>query len=242
METKMSATIRKSPGGDGQIIVDAAAAAEIVKVLARHNPGASKAALTATKAFITAVTTVAARLGTKKQRVIVAHERELTEVVQAVVADLTARTPVALAPVRVAKVEVSKGEGLGPLVDVEEGRRRLDAMAIPMRLEDWAGPVAGPRDIEAKFGTKRSTLHDWQRRGAVIGLLKGERKHVFPLAQFVDGRPVEGMTEITGIIKNPRAAWLWLIQPKPSIDGSPLDKLKKGRLDEVVAAARRDFG
>jgi hypothetical protein len=50
------------------------------------------------------------------------------------------------------------------------------------------------------------------------------------------------MTEITGIIKNPRAAWQWLILPKPSIGGSPLDRLKKGRLDEVVAAAQRDFG
>jgi hypothetical protein len=239
----MSATVRKSSGGDGQIIINAAAAAEIVKVLARHNPGASKTALTAAKAVISAISGVASRLSSKKQHAIVAHERELTKVVEAVVADLTAKAPIELAPVRVTRpVEVSKGGGLGTLVDVEEGRRGLDAMAISMRLEDWAGPVGGPRDIEAKFGTKRSTLHDWQKRGAVIGLLKGERKHVFPLAQFVDGRPVEGMTEITGIIKNPRTAWQWLIQPKPSIGGSPLDRLKKGRLDEVVAAAQRDFG
>ncbi len=57
-------------------------------------------------------------------------------------------------------------------------------------------------------------LHDWQRRGAVIGLLKGERKHVFPLAQFVDGRPVEGMPQVTPIIRNPPVAWQWLIQTK----------------------------
>ncbi|WP_436285933.1 antitoxin Xre/MbcA/ParS-like domain-containing protein [Rhizobium sp. LjRoot258] len=53
--------------------------------------------------------------------------------------------------------------------------------------------------METRFGTKRSTLHDWQKRGAVIGLLRGERKHVFPIAQFVDGRPIEGMSEITKI-------------------------------------------
>jgi hypothetical protein len=34
----------------------------------------------------------------------------------------------------------------------------------------------------------------------------------------------------------------WLIQPKPSIGGTPLDRLKKGYLDEVLAAAERDFG
>lgn len=239
----MSATVRKSPGDSGQIMINQTAAAEIVKILARHNPGASKAALTATKAVIKAVSVVASRLSAQKHHNIVAHERELTKVVEAVVASLAAETPAALAPVRVVKpVEVNEGEGIRTLVDTEEGRRRLDAIAITTRLEDWAGPVGGPRDIEKKFGTKRSTLHDWQKRGAVIGLLKGERKHVFPLAQFVDGRPVEGMTEITKVIKNPRTAWQWLIQPKPSIGGSPLDKLKKGRLDEVVAAAQRDFG
>lgn len=238
----MSATIRKSPDDGEPIIVNAAAAAEIVKVLARHNPGASKVALTVTKAFITAVSGAASRLGAEKQQNILAHQRELKKAVEDAVANLAAGTPTELAPVRVAKpVEMSKGEGLGALVDVDEGRRRLAAVAIATRLEDWAGPVAGPRDIEAKFGTKRSTLHDWQKRGAVIGLLKGERKHVFPLAQFVDGRPVEGMTEITKIIQNPRAAWQWLIQPKPSIGGSPLERLKKGRLDEVMAAAQRDF-
>lgn len=68
-------------------------------------------------------------------------------------------------------------------------------------------------------------------------LLKGERKHVFSLAQFVDGRPVD----VTKIIHNRRAAWQWLIQPKLSIGGTPLDRLKAGHLDEVIDAAERDF-
>ena len=139
-------------------------------------------------------------------------------------------------------VEVSQGAGLAGMMDLDEGRRRLATYATPVRLEDWAGPVAGPGDIEKAFGTKRSTLHDWQRRGAIVGLLKGERKHVFPLAQFVDGRPVEGMSDVTSIIRNPRAAWQWLIQSKPSIGGTPLDRLKAGHLTEVIDAAERDFG
>jgi hypothetical protein len=103
--------------------------------------------------------------------------------------------------------------------------------------------VAGPGKIERDFGTRRSTLHDWQKRGAVIGLLKGERKHVYPLAQFIDGRPIEGMARITKIIANPRAAWLWLIRPHPTGDKTPpLDRLKQGRIAEVAAAAERDFG
>ena len=110
-----------------------------------------------------------------------------------------------------------------------------------MRLEDWAGDVAGPGEIEARLGVKRSTLHDWRMRGAVIGLKTGARKHVFPLAQFIDGRPVEGMAHVLGVIGDPRAAWRWLTTRKPSIGGAPLDLLKRGKLDDVAAAARRDF-
>jgi hypothetical protein len=148
-----------------------------------------------------------------------------------------------LKPLAIGKpIEVSQGAGLPAPIDLDEGRRRLAAFAEPMRLEDWAGPVAGPAEIEKTFGTKRSTLHDWQRRGAVIGLLKGERKHVFPLAQFVDGRPVVGMAQVTRIIANPRVAWQWLIRRKAEMGATPLDLMKSDRLDEVLAAAERDFG
>lgn len=66
-------------------------------------------------------------------------------------------------------------------------------------------------------------------------------EHVFPLAQFVDGRPVEGMSHVTQIIGNPRVAWHWLIQTKPSIGGTPLDRLKQGHVSDVLDAAERDF-
>lgn len=126
---------------------------------------------------------------------------------EAAVADLAGKGERPLTVLKIDRpVEVSQGAGMGDLLDIDEGRRRLTAYAVPSRIEDWAGPVAGPVEIEKMFGTKRSTLHDWQKRGAVIGLLKGERKHVFPLAQFVDGRPVKGMSDVTRIIGNPRTA------------------------------------
>lgn len=140
-----------------------------------------------------------------------------------------ARSGKALARVAVDKpLEVSRGTGHGKILDLEAGRRRLADYATPTRLEDWAGPVAGPGDIEKMFGTKPSTLHDWRKRGAVIGLLRGERKHVFPLTQFVDGRPVEGMGRITAIIGTPRTPWLWLTRQRVSETGeTPLDRLKR---------------
>jgi hypothetical protein len=238
----MVAITRKSQMG-AKLEVNPAAVADVLKVLARHNPGLSKPALAATGKVMAVVSAVAARLSVEQQRRIADDETELAHIVEAVVAELAAKPGRVLAEVSVEKpVEVSRGAGLGQSEDIEEGRRRLHEFATPTRIEDWAGPVAGPGDIEKKFGTKRSTLHDWHKRGAVVGLLKGERKHVFPLAQFVDGRPVEGMPQVTRIIRNPRVAWQWLIQPKPSIGGTPLDNLKMGNLDEVLDAAERDFG
>lgn len=238
----MAQTARKS-GGDSRLAVNPAAMDDILKVLAHHNPRLSKSALKATGKVMAAISAATAQLTAEQHRQIVSHEQELAEAVEAVVADLAAKGEQPLTVLKVARpVEVNEGAGLGNLLGMGEGRRRLAAYATPARIEDWAGPVAGPAEIEKSFGTKRSTLHDWQRRGAVIGLLKGERKHVFPLAQFVDGRPVKGMSEVTRIVGNPRAAWQWLIQPKPSIGGTPLDVLKAGRIDEVVAAAERDFG
>ncbi|MGO6746622.1 hypothetical protein ACCS93_29750 [Rhizobium ruizarguesonis] len=238
----MVAATRKPQIG-AKLEVNPAAVADVLKVLARHNPGLSRPALVATGKVMAVVSAVAARLSVEQQRRIAADETELAHIVEAAVAELAAKPDHALAEVPVEKpVEVSRGAGAGHLVDMGEGRRRLAEFSTPTRIEDWAGPVAGPGDIEKTFGTKRSTLHDWHKRGAIIGLLKGERKHVFPLAQFVDGRPVEGMPQVTKIIRNPRVAWQWLIQPKPSIGGTPLDNLKMGNLDEVLDVAERDFG
>ena len=139
-----------------------------------------------------------------------------------------------------ASVETHHGTGLGERIDPAEGLRRLVAATVPSELEEWAGPVAGARTLKERFGIARSTLQDWRRSGAVIGLLKGTRKHVFPLAQFVDGRPVQGLAETLAIIGDGRTAWLWLVEPHHR-HGSLLERLKRGEIDVVLDAARADF-
>lgn len=242
LEAIMVATVRKSVL-EKRVNVSRAAVADILDVLARHNPGISRTALKGKSRVVAAVTAAAVRLSDEQQRQILAHEEDLVEAMETIVADLADKSTDDLIQLEFDKpIEVSQGQGLGELLEEDEGRKRIAAMAVPVRLEDWAGPVAGPGEIERTFGTRRSTLHDWHKRGAVIGLLKGERKHVFPLAQFVDGRPVEGMSEVTRVIGNPRAAWQWLTQVKPSIGGKPLDRLKQGHIAQVVTAAEHDFG
>lgn len=214
------------------------ASSAFAEVIERVNPNTTKT-MRAAVGKVFAIAT--AKLSVQLQYQSVANEKIIAQALEKVLTGLVMEPAEVKVP-QMMVVERSEGASLGKALSIEAGRQRLAELSTPMRLEDWAGPVGGPSEIERRFGTKRSTLHDWQRRGAVIGLLKGQRKHVFPLAQFVDGRPVEGMTELTEIVKNHRVAWQWLIRSKPSIGGTPLDRLKLGKIKQVISAAERDFG
>ncbi len=116
------------------------------------------------------------------------------------------------------------------------------ATAMPIRLINWAGDVAGSTKLEREYGIPRTTLHGWQKQSRVVALLTGARKHVFPLAQFIDGRPVEGLAEIVTATGSPRTAWAWLVEPHLSLGArAPLDRLKAGEVSAVAGLAKRDF-
>ncbi|WP_181592037.1 antitoxin Xre/MbcA/ParS toxin-binding domain-containing protein [Mesorhizobium atlanticum] len=122
----------------------------------------------------------------------------------------------------------------GRLQNIAERAADLQSML----LEDWAGEVAGSTYLEEKLRIPRSTLHRWQRRGEVVALRKGGRKHVFPLAQFVDGRPVLGISDVLSAIANPRLAWFWLTRPAPELSGRvPIEMLRDDMVADVVRAA-----
>src|SRR3954454_2841570 len=103
----------------------------------------------------------------------------------------------------------------------------------------WAGQVSGPTQLEREYGIARSTLHRWQRLNQVIAFRTGGRKYVFPVAQFIDGRPVGGITEVLGAFGDSRAAWQWLVSPCPSLDDHvPLRLLRIEQVDQVIDEAR----
>jgi len=139
-------------------------------------------------------------------------------------------------------VERSVGEGLGLIVSEEEGKRLLGDFAVARKIEDWAGTVAGASELSRDYGIPRSTLHRWQHANEVIGLLKGTKKHVFPVEQFIDGRPAPGISAVVGLAGNHRTAWLWLRQVNPVLGGRrPIDLLKQDRIEEVIETAQAYF-
>jgi hypothetical protein len=73
-------------------------------------------------------------------------------------------------------------------------------------------------------------------------LLKGTKKHVFPVEQFIDGRPALGIFAVIGLAGSHRTAWLWLRQANPVLGGRrPIDLLKQDRIEEVVETAQAYF-
>ena len=107
-------------------------------------------------------------------------------------------------------------------------------------VDDWAGPVLGPTEIERFFGIPRSTLYRWQRVNEAVAInTRNSRKPVFPVRQFVDGRPANGIATVISIFGDQRVAWLWLMTPNSNFDGQTgLDLLLEGKIDTVLTSAR----
>lgn len=145
------------------------------------------------------------------------------------------------------RTTICRQSHLPALVELSMDGIRATKVASPavvdemVPADDWAGPVAGPTLLESHFGISRSTLYRWQKREEVVWLdTRNSKKPVFPLRQFVDGRPAIGIAEIVQACADPRAAWKWLMSGSLSDkDGVPVEELLNGDVTSVIAAARK---
>ncbi|WP_353016335.1 hypothetical protein [Mesorhizobium sp. M1405] len=162
-----------------------AVAVEIQRVLARQNEVTNSDAIVAAGRVAGAVAAAVALLAPTDIRAIDTMQERLPDRVLQLVRLLAAE---AAGQTTEASASSAFGDRSIQVPSRPAGRDDIDSM----RVEDWAGRVAGPTFLEDNFGISRSTLHRWQRSCRVVALRTGGRKHVFPLAQFVDGRPASG--------------------------------------------------
>jgi hypothetical protein len=237
----MTAAQARRPTAQSAAKMASPAAADLIGMFAQRNPKSSRGELTEVGKLVAEFSATAARLSPAARKRLLARKARFKELIAQIAAEPEA-APKPLNLVTKAAAEVSQGAGLGKVLSPEEGRARIAEYATPTKVEDWAGPLAGPTELERDFGVARSTLHTWQKQGAVIGLLVGVRKHAFPTEQFVDGRPLAGLGAIVDAIGDLRAAWLWLREPNPGFAGvTPLARLKAGATDKAVEMARLNF-
>ena len=206
----MTALSRATKSSSKQIHTPAEA--EIRAMLAHRNPQMPARALTPLAKLVANFADVVAGLVVDQRERIPTSKTVLRTMLLRATRSRTEPRAVELQNAAVEQaVERHRGTGLGDLLSREEGRERLARYVRTRPLESWAGPVAGPGEIEKQLHVARSTLNEWHRRGVVIGLLRGERKHVYPLDQFVDARPMQGVGDVAKIAPNEAwRAWLWL--------------------------------
>jgi hypothetical protein len=201
----------------------------VESALVEYDPGLRKPAIEAGGLVAGIVAAAVSELALEQQNHLVTQvsqiERAVAELVTRLIADV---------PVRSHKRAVTSSTDTLPPVR-GSGMDNLSGQVTT----NWAGPVAGPTFLERTFGISRSSLNRWQRRNYVVALRSGGRKHVFPLAQFVDGRPAAGIVDVLGLFSNQRLAWLWLIRPNSALDGQiPIDLLKQEHRQAVIDAAQ----
>ena len=127
----------------------------------------------------------------------------------------------------------------------EEVGRIVEARTVPYEPDE---EVLSSNEVAARLGLKsRQSVHDWLRKGKIVGWQTAKRGYMFPARQLDErNRPIEGLGDIVALFEDAYAAWFWLTTPRNALDGEePLTVLAKGHRDRVIDAAeghlRGDF-
>ena len=126
-----------------------------------------------------------------------------------------------------------------PTVDATEAERRLSARARDGAPET----LLTSEELAVRTGLRtRQSVHDWRRKGRIVGWQNARRGYVFPAEQLDDrNRPLPGLDRVAGLFADGYAAWVWLTTPRASLDGAaPLALLARGDVERVTEAARGD--
>lgn len=135
-------------------------------------------------------------------------------------------------------IETITGPAL-PAIDAAETQRRISART----REGAPDTLLTTEELAARIGLKtRQSVHDWRRKGRIVGWQNARRGYVFP-AEQLDGRnrPLPGLDRVAGRFADGYAAWVWLTTSRPSLDGAkPLALLGRGEVERVAEAAKGD--
>ena len=130
------------------------------------------------------------------------------------------------------------GTGLGQLLTIAEGRARLETISVEVGDQPAETKLLGAGDMAERLGVARASLDNWRRAHKVLALRKGVRNYVYPVRQFDRLAPLEGLDRVRAYFSDDYTAWEWLVTSnRYTGDTEPIERLRKGKLDEVVRAA-----
>lgn len=131
------------------------------------------------------------------------------------------------------------GGGLGTLLSKAEGAARLDGVTVEDDSDQWAETeLLGAGEMAERLGVARTSLDNWRRVHKILAFRKGVRNYVYPVRQFERLAPLEGLDRVRAHFSDDESAWEWLVTPnRYTGDAAPIERLRKGKVDEVARAA-----
>ena len=138
-----------------------------------------------------------------------------------------------------AAAALEAAEGAVPERILPEALRRL---VTPARADTEAGRVLSISEAAELLEVTRVTIYAWIEAKRLLAWRATRRGMLIPAEQIVGpGKVVPGIDRVLDVISEPAAAWDFLTDESPFIDPKalqrPIDVLKNGEIDAVVAAA-----
>lgn len=100
--------------------------------------------------------------------------------------------------------------------------------------------MLGVSEVAELLNVSRTTVYDWVEKGILLGWKSTKRGLTIPAEQILrPGKVIPGIARVVEIIVDPELAWAFLSQEWPFADRAarPIDKLKAGKVEDVVNAA-----
>jgi hypothetical protein len=106
-------------------------------------------------------------------------------------------------------------------------------------LEEGGGTLSSA-EVAHLLGVSRQTVNNRRLKGRLIGVTSSRGDYEYPAWQFADGAVLPGLERVLLALRDhqPWTQISYMLNPDTRLgDGVPLDALRRGRIDEVVAAA-----
>lgn len=125
-----------------------------------------------------------------------------------------------------------------------------DTRQVPERLRpfidasDEEKGILNTSQAAKRLRISRTTVYAWVEKGVLLGWRSTKRGMHIPEEQILGpGKLVPGLAQVLHVFDDPELAWAFLDQEHPfaKTTARPLDMLKAGAVDDVIAAAE-SFG
>jgi hypothetical protein len=124
-------------------------------------------------------------------------------------------------------------------------RVRLQSLGADDELRNAEGGGLSDAEFARRLGiSSRETVRKYRLNNTIFGYLKGLRTYRYPAWQIHHGQLLPGLDRVIGILLHKRLQPLsmigYFLTPSSDLDENrPLDLLRKGQVEAVVADAKR---